>query len=404
MAAPRALASPTASVIINACAIFFLAANLIQNYLSLHDRAVNETGNANAGVIGGNAPHLPSESSSSSSLTVSPDRGSIGDNENLHDMSEIGMKIPRGKAVALPSVRISDEEESSIRREFYGGKGDKPHLGGFTEFDVLGVSPSLWKHMISKFGIKSVLDVGCGRGIATAWFVAHELDYVHCVEGSHDAVEQSIIPREIVTEHDFSRGPWWPERTVDALWCVEFTEHVGRNYQPNYLTAFRKAALIFVTHSNWGGWHHVEVHDDDWWKTRFEAAGLVYSNSLTQEVRSVAQRDQGLKNLTLDMKPDHLYYVGQHIYLNMQVFINPMVASLPQHAHLFSEHGCFGGRDNNGNKIHIDCHDAIKKDNKLSTLPEEFKPLKLTAEMDKKWFDLVKGFKTNGRKMKGIGT
>ncbi len=63
----------------------------------------------------------------------------------------------------------------------------------------------------------------------------------------------------------------------------------------------------------------VEVHDDDWWKTRFEAAGLVYSNSLTQEVRTVAQRDQGLKNLTLDMKPDLLYFVGQHIYLNMQV-------------------------------------------------------------------------------------
>ena len=38
------------------------------------------------------------------------------------------------------------------------------------------------------------------------------------------------------------------------------TEHVGRNYQPNYVTAFRKAALIFVSHSNWGGWHHVEVH------------------------------------------------------------------------------------------------------------------------------------------------
>jgi hypothetical protein len=41
---------------------------------------------------------------------------------------------------------------------------------------------------------------------------------------------------------------------------VEFTEHVGRNYQPNYITAFRKAALIFVSHSLWGGWHHVEVH------------------------------------------------------------------------------------------------------------------------------------------------
>lgn len=49
-------------------------------------------------------------------------------------------------------------------------------------------------------------------------------------------------------------GPWWPKRTVDAVWCVEFTEHVGRNFQPNYITAWRKAALIFMTHSLWGGW------------------------------------------------------------------------------------------------------------------------------------------------------
>lgn len=118
--------------------------------------------------------------------------------------------------------------------------------------------------MISHYGIKSLLDVGCGKGVSTSWFVTHGLEYVQCVEGSHDAVSQSIVPSttpeenyQRVVEHDFSRGPWWPERTVDAVWCVEFTEHVGRNYQPNYLTAFRKAALIFVTHSNWGGWHHV---------------------------------------------------------------------------------------------------------------------------------------------------
>ncbi len=156
----------------------------------------------------------------------------------------------------------------------------------------MGVSPSLWKHMVSRFmsiemieweklisllqinnhltsdafqianlGVKSLLDVGCGKGISTSWFVTHGLDFVQCVEGSHDAVSQSIIPNadEHVVEHDFSRGPWWPDRTVDAAWAVEFTEHVGRNYQPNYITAFRKAALIFVTHSNWGGWHHVEV-------------------------------------------------------------------------------------------------------------------------------------------------
>lgn len=74
---------------------------------------------------------------------------------------------------------------------------------------------------------------GCGRGISTSWFVTHGLEYVVCAEGSHDAVTQSILPKiknipngtkwEIV-EHDFSRGPWWPSRTVDAVWCVEVSK------------------------------------------------------------------------------------------------------------------------------------------------------------------------------------
>lgn len=51
-------------------------------------------------------------------------------------ITAISMTIPRGKAVALPSITISEEEEKSINRDKYGGKGDKPHLGGFTEFDV----------------------------------------------------------------------------------------------------------------------------------------------------------------------------------------------------------------------------------------------------------------------------
>ncbi|EED88192.1 predicted protein [Thalassiosira pseudonana CCMP1335] len=317
---PRFLASPGISVLINAFAVLFLSVNLVQNYFMFHNHAIGQSSLPYATMS-----DMPQPSS--------------------HDpLTAISLSIPRSPAKALPSILISEEEESKIKRDQYGGKGDKPHLGGFTEFDPLGVSPSLWKHMISHYGIKSLLDVGCGKGVSTSWFVTHGLEYVQCVEGSHDAVSQSIVPSttpeenyQRVVEHDFSRGPWWPERTVDAVWCVEFTEHVGRNYQPNYLTAFRKAALIFVTHSNWGGWHHVEVHDDDWWRTRWEAAGLVYSESLTQEARLVAIQDQNRRDLTLDMTNDKLYFVGQHVYLNVQVFINPMVASLPEHSHLFAE-------------------------------------------------------------------
>ena len=98
---------------------------------------------------------------------------------------------------------------------------DQPHLGGFTEFDPLGVSPSMWKHMVTYYGVKSLVDVGCGKGVSTSWFVLHGLDFVQCVEGSHDAVSQSIVPNseKYVVEHDFSRGPWWPDRTVDAAWA-----------------------------------------------------------------------------------------------------------------------------------------------------------------------------------------
>ena len=78
-------------------------------------------------------------------------------------------------------------------------------------------------------------------------------------------------------------------------------------------------------------------YSDDWWRVRWEAAGFVYSEFLTKKSRSIALKDQQLKNLTLDMRDDHLYFVGQHIYLNVQVFINPMVASLPEHSHLFAE-------------------------------------------------------------------
>ena len=54
------------------------------------------------------------------------------DNDDVYD----SLAIPRGKAVAMPSIRIPEDEEKKIKRDQYGGVGDKPHLGGFTEFDV----------------------------------------------------------------------------------------------------------------------------------------------------------------------------------------------------------------------------------------------------------------------------
>ena len=79
---------------------------------------------------------------------------------------------------------------------------------------------------------------------------------------------------------------------MDAVWCVELLEHVGRNFAANYLTAFKKSALIFASHSNWGGWHHTEVHDDSWWISKFELHGFVYSHKLTERIRKAARKER----------------------------------------------------------------------------------------------------------------
>jgi hypothetical protein len=291
--------------------------------------------------------------------------------------------IPEGPVDNLPSVRIESEQDN-VKRGQYGGKGDKAHLGGFTQIDTHGISPATWKYMIEWVGVKSLLDVGCGRGISTSWFHLHGVDAL-CVEGSHDAVNQTLLPHPEtqIVEHDFSRGPWWPQKTYDAVWCVEFLEHVGRNLHKNYMTVFRKAALIFATHSNWGGWHHVEVHNDEWWNEKMAMYGFVYSPHLTKLVRSVAAEERSNTNYTFPNgeKPN-----AQHVWLSMMVFINPAVASLPQHAHLLAEDGCYQGIVND-KVVNRPCGG---KDNPEETeLPDEYRALQLTPDMDAAWNKLL---------------
>jgi hypothetical protein len=191
-----------------------------------------------------NSNDNPTSSSSSSSSSKSSTSTSI----NPFD-------VPLGQAINLPSVRHEDTKEDLKREEHgvvYGGKGDKKHLGGFTEIDLHGISPAVWKHLVEKWTVQSILDVGCGRGTSTSWFYTHGLR-TQCVEGSHDAIEQSMVPdKSLIVEHDFSRGPWWPEETFDAVWSVEFLEHVNVQFQYNYISTFRKAAIVLVTSSRWG--------------------------------------------------------------------------------------------------------------------------------------------------------
>jgi len=318
----------------------------------------------------------PIASPHSSGGATAPDTGTA---DPWHDFS------PKGKATAMPSVPATEAENEDLQKRHngvqYGGQGDKQHLGGFVKFDKDGVSPRAWRYMMQNLTIQSVVDVGCGRGISTSWFKSHGAR-VLCLEGSHDAVTHSHLPPENIVEHDFTRGPYWPEETFDALWSVEFLEHVGRPYMPNYLPAFHKAALIFASHSVWGGWHHVEVHTEEWWNHRFASQGFVLSPYLTEQVRKQAKAGD------VDKTPHDDTYRAQHIWTQLKVYINPAVARLPKHQHLFGGPGCFIDY----NKPKVECKD-------VDALPPGYRPLPGAFESDKAWEDIVFSEKEGDTKM-----
>ena len=83
------------------------------------------------------------------------------------------------------------------------------------------------------------------------------------------------------------------------------------------------------------------------------------------------------------MAPHICYYFNSF----RQVFINPAVASLPEHAHLLAEHGCFKSKTQN-RPCGVGKKQLAETESKL---PPEFLPLQITPEMDYAWEKLVFG-------------
>lgn len=226
----------------------------------------------------------------------------------------------------------------------YRGKGDKVHLGGFIQKDYMTISQNMWNYMLGPLAVKSLVDVGCGKGYSASYF-REQGARVLCVEGSRDAIKSSLLPRANIVEHDFSLGPYWPSSTYDVAYSTEFMEHLGRQHIRHYIGTFKKSALIMFSASAWGGWHHVEVHDQYWWIARFEAAGFVYSMQLTRNLRKQATNDP----IRYSQPKQKVAHYCQVLRKALLVFINPSVASLPEHSHLIGGYGCFGGINDNNN-------------------------------------------------------
>jgi SAM-dependent methyltransferase len=164
------------------------------------------------------------------------------------------------------------------------------HLGGYVAGgDPATYYPELWDWLVKEQGVKSVLDVGCGDGVA--------LDYFAGLGCATLGVEGTPQDHPRIERHDYTLGSW-PSYPLDGavgpfdlVWCCEFVEHVEERYVPNFLWSFKLGRLLLMTHAEPGqaGYHHVNCRERDYWVGALAAAGFALDLDFTGRARSVSR-------------------------------------------------------------------------------------------------------------------
>jgi len=137
-------------------------------------------------------------------------------------------------------------------------------------------------YLVARYGVRSMLDVGCGPGGMVD--LARDLGLV--VSGIDG---DPAVGRPGILIHDYTSGPL-RMAAVDLIWCVEFVEHVEARYGHNYLETFRAGRVLFLTHAlpGQGGHHHVNEQPPDYWIDLLTRNGWAYAVTATETARRIS--------------------------------------------------------------------------------------------------------------------
>ncbi len=173
-------------------------------------------------------------------------------------------------------------------------RSDTQHLGndpiGFFNRDPFTFMPDIWGWVSIQYGVRSVLDIGCGIGTNLAWFDEYGFEVLG-VEGHPRAVSAALLPGRVV-RHDFTHGPWAPDRDFDLCLCTEFAEHVEARFEENWMAAVDRCSMLLLAAAPPGqrGWHHVNEQPDEYWIARFAARGFDLLEAESRMLRATCDR------------------------------------------------------------------------------------------------------------------
>ena len=152
--------------------------------------------------------------------------------------------------------------------------------------DTNSFLPDIWEHLIGKYDISSVLDIGACAGWSTKWFVDRGI-YTLGVESWREALERSRC-RANVIEHDYRYGPFIPSMVLDLAWCAGFVEQIEEEYIVNFMSSFRTCRFVCLTHAEPGqsGPHFVNCQPTEYWIDKMDTYGFDFDADETAYLRS----------------------------------------------------------------------------------------------------------------------
>jgi SAM-dependent methyltransferase len=162
------------------------------------------------------------------------------------------------------------------------------HLGGnIIEGDPFTFAPSVWNYLIERFAVRSVLDLGSGKGYSSFYLSKRGLDVI-AVEGLKENVKASLYPAILF---DLTQAAVFCK--VDLVHCQEVVEHIEEKYLDNLLQSLACGRFIVMTNALPGqdGYHHVNCQPTEYWIDKLKAYNCEVLIEDTERVRKLAEKD-----------------------------------------------------------------------------------------------------------------
>ena len=134
--------------------------------------------------------------------------------------------------------------------------------------------------------VRSVLDVGCGRGVWLAEWIRQGVGDAHGVDGAYVAESSLAVPQERISWCEISQ-PFDLGRRFALIVCLEVAEHIpveGADKLLDNLIRHGDQILFSAAVPGQGGAHHFNERPLEYWREKFAARGYSCFDPLRRRI------------------------------------------------------------------------------------------------------------------------